>query len=172
MTCSTSGRVSICALIAAWTSGEADSPVIIALTSRTMKIATIISSTPTEIDPIASQTGLPVTTVINTAMKAKLRPARAAISSPATTINSDWRDYRNQMKNGFPLAILRITFIASYKEKASSTTDTPSTPKATVTLLKGSGCWKCLMPSITENAPPRKNSSSATINAQKYTTLP
>src|SRR5471030_3301580 len=100
--------------------------------------------------------------VMSTAQNAMARPASAATSSPVTTINSDSRVSRNHLQRDLFPDVLQISRNAPAKEKASSTTDIPSTTSATIGLLTTSCRAIRCTPSYTENAPPTKNSSSAT----------
>ena len=82
--------------------GSADSPTIMPLISQMIVTATTTSSTPTLIEPSASNSGLPVSIDSSTATNASTRPPSAAMSSPATTISSDWRVSRNQRQKRSP----------------------------------------------------------------------
>ena len=166
-TLSTSGWAATKASISARSCGAADSPTIRPLTSIMTAIAITISTMPIANVPSASHNGLPVTTLAATARKASARPSKAAMSSPATTISSDWRVSRNQRRKGWRPDILRISCSAPHSERDSSTTAPASTAMAITPCCSGCGCSRRPIPSYTENAPPMKNSSSATIIDQK-----
>lgn len=164
---STSGWAATNSVMAMRISGDADSPVMRLLTSMVTANETPISNSPTAIEPRASKIGFPVRAVNSSATKARLRPARAAMSSPAITSSSDCRVSRNQRHRLLSPRSGARACKAPRRLKVSRTMATSSTPREGSRYFTGSGCSSARLPCQTENRPPMLKRRTPTIMDQK-----
>ena len=111
------------------------------------KMDTHTSTTPMMIEPMASNTGLPVTIASATKAIASTRPTSAATSSPSTTTSSALRVLASHCRSD----LLPRSFLISRRQPASepdsSTIDAPSTISAIHGLFSGSCADSLCQPS-------------------------
>ncbi len=163
MTRSMPGVASIAVLIASSSSGSAASPVSIDTISIAKKIAMMISKVPTAAAPIPSNAPLPVTTARVMPIRANTRPNRAPVSSSRMTGSSGLRvSLTNRPSDRLPRTLF-VSFSAVRSEKLSKMIATKRTANAICGSLRSSGCWILWMPSYSENSPPTRNSTIATM---------